>query len=74
MTNVTELTAVQFTAEVSRQQHAMAGAVIALSAAQAAALGQACLQISRDRLGLADLHGNFTTETQRHGEKIEVVV
>ncbi|NKQ36442.1 MAG: hypothetical protein HF973_12595 [Chloroflexi bacterium] len=54
MTSVTELTAVQFVEEVSRQQHAMAGAVIALSAAQAAALGQACLQISRDRLGLAD--------------------
>jgi formiminotetrahydrofolate cyclodeaminase len=53
MTIVTELTAVQFTAEVSRKQHAMAGAVIALSAVQSAALGQACLQISRDRLGLA---------------------
>ena len=53
MTNVTELTARQFTTEVSQQQHAMAGAVIALSAAQAAALGQACMQIGRDRLDLA---------------------
>jgi formiminotetrahydrofolate cyclodeaminase len=43
----TSQTVAQFIQEVSNQSHAMAGAVIALSAAQAAALGQACLQISR---------------------------
>lgn len=36
----------EFIEEVSSQNHAMAGAVIALSAAQATALGQACLKIS----------------------------
>jgi formiminotetrahydrofolate cyclodeaminase len=41
----------EFIEEVSSQNHAMAGAVIALSAAQVAALGQACLQIS---LNLSD--------------------
>jgi formiminotetrahydrofolate cyclodeaminase len=45
---VTTQTVFDFVQEVSRQQHAMAGAVIALSAGQAAALGQACLQISQD--------------------------
>lgn len=35
-------------AEVGDAHHAMAGAVIAASAAQAAALGEACLQISLD--------------------------
>jgi hypothetical protein len=45
---LTNQTAVQFVNEVSQQSHAMAGAVIALSAAQAAALGQACMQISQD--------------------------
>ncbi len=43
---VTELTTAQFVEEVSGQRHAMAGAVIALSAAQAVALGQASMQIS----------------------------
>jgi formiminotetrahydrofolate cyclodeaminase len=43
---ITENTAQQFIAEVSDQPHAMAGAVIALSAAQAAALGRACMHIS----------------------------
>jgi len=44
----------EFIDEVSGQNHAMAGAVIALSAAQAAALGQACLQISLNLLGSSD--------------------
>jgi len=44
--NITEISARQFIAEVSEQQHAMAGAVIALSAAQAAALGRACMHIT----------------------------
>ena len=47
------LTVPQFAAHVSQQGHAMAGAVIAASAAQALALGQACLSISghpEDRL------------------------
>ncbi len=43
---VTALTSEQFVRHVSEQSHAMAGAVIALSAAQAVALGQACIQIS----------------------------
>ncbi len=36
----------QFITHVSSQKHAMAGAVIAISAAQAAALGLACVSIS----------------------------
>lgn len=48
--SVSTQTAAQFIEEVSGQNHAMAGAVIALSAAQAAALGQACMQISLDEL------------------------
>ena len=52
--NVTDQTVAQFVQEVSQQQHAMAGAVIALSAGQAAALGQACMQISQDALDLHD--------------------
>jgi hypothetical protein len=38
----------QFISTVSDQHFAMTGAVIALSAAQAAALGEACMQISLD--------------------------
>jgi formiminotetrahydrofolate cyclodeaminase len=38
----------QFIGEVSDQRHAMAGAVIAAGAAQATALGEACMQISLD--------------------------
>jgi 2',3'-cyclic-nucleotide 2'-phosphodiesterase (5'-nucleotidase family) len=37
----------QFSNHVSGQKHAMAGAVIAVSAAQAVALGQACVSISQ---------------------------
>jgi 2',3'-cyclic-nucleotide 2'-phosphodiesterase (5'-nucleotidase family) len=44
---VTELTVRQFSAHVSGQKHAMAGAVIAISAAQAVSLGQACVSISQ---------------------------
>ena len=44
----TEKTARQFISDVSDAHHAMAGGVIAISAAQAAALGEACLQISLD--------------------------
>ncbi len=44
----TEKTVRQFVSDVSDAHHAMAGAVIAASAAQAAALGEACLQISLD--------------------------
>jgi formiminotetrahydrofolate cyclodeaminase len=43
---VTENTVRQFIDEISDQRHAMAGAVIAASAAQATALGKACLQIT----------------------------
>jgi formiminotetrahydrofolate cyclodeaminase len=50
----------QFTDEVSRQDFAMAGAVIAASAAQAVALGVACMQISLknrpDTLDTPELH------------------
>jgi hypothetical protein len=44
----TEKSVRQFIGEVSDQHHAVTGAVIAASAAQAAALGEACLQISLD--------------------------
>jgi formiminotetrahydrofolate cyclodeaminase len=44
----TEKTIRQFISDVSDAHHALAGAVIAVSAAQAAALGEACLQISLD--------------------------
>ena len=46
MSIITDHTIADFVEEVSQQQHAMAGAVIAASAAQAAALGLACMQIS----------------------------
>lgn len=46
---ITQKSIRQFTTTVSHQHHAMAGAVIATSAAQAAALGRACLQISLTR-------------------------
>jgi formiminotetrahydrofolate cyclodeaminase len=45
---LTEKSIRQFIEEVSDQRHAMAGAVIAASAAQAMALGEACMQISLD--------------------------
>ena len=44
----TEKSIRQFIEEVSDQQYAMAGAVMAISAAQATALGEACMQISLD--------------------------
>ncbi len=46
--SITTKTVFEFVQEVSQQQHAMAGAVIALSAGQAAALGQACMQIGQN--------------------------
>lgn len=48
-TIVRSLTVSQFTNYVSKQEHAMAGAVIAISAAQALALGMACLTISGNK-------------------------
>lgn len=51
----TDLSSAQFVFEVSSQTHAMAGAVIALSAAQATALGQACLNLSHEELDQSDL-------------------
>ncbi len=39
-----------FINEVAHQKHAMAGAVIAMSAAQAASLGLACMRISKDQV------------------------
>lgn len=44
----TEKTVSQFVTHVSDQLHAFSGATIAASAAQAAALGEACMQISLD--------------------------
>jgi len=44
---VTRLSVSQFSRHVSGQRHAMAGAVIAISAAQAVSLGQACTLISQ---------------------------
>jgi formiminotetrahydrofolate cyclodeaminase len=45
---VTAMTGNEFISHVGSQKHAMAGAVIAISAAQAAALGKACVLISCD--------------------------
>lgn len=47
-TSTTEKTIYQYIAEVSDQHYAMTGGIMALSAAQATALGEACLQISLD--------------------------
>jgi formiminotetrahydrofolate cyclodeaminase len=44
---VTGLSVNQFSNHVSGQKHAMAGAVIAISTAQAVSLGQACVSISQ---------------------------
>ena len=49
MTDTTPITSIplhDFTGHVSRQSHAMAGATIAASAAQAVSLGRACMAIS----------------------------
>jgi formiminotetrahydrofolate cyclodeaminase len=48
MLRLTEKTVRQFIQQVSDQRHAMAGAVISAAAAQATALGEACMQISLD--------------------------
>ncbi|MCG3206559.1 MAG: hypothetical protein FOGNACKC_00158 [Anaerolineae bacterium] len=48
---MTQQTIRQFTGHVSRQLHAMAGATIAASAAQSAALGRACMHISAENSG-----------------------
>ncbi len=53
-TPITNLTLRAFAETVQNQRHAMAGAVIAASAAQAAALGRACLVISQEDQGLTD--------------------
>lgn len=52
--SLTTRSVAEFVEAVSQQQHAMAGAVIALSAAQASALGQACMQISLPELAPVD--------------------
>ncbi|PKO15496.1 MAG: bifunctional metallophosphatase/5'-nucleotidase [Chloroflexi bacterium HGW-Chloroflexi-10] len=43
---ITALSVDQFISTISEQKHAMAGSVIAMSAAQAVALGQACVSIT----------------------------
>ena len=48
MSIITDHTIANFTETVSQEHHAMAGAVIAASAAMAAALGLACMKISHD--------------------------
>lgn len=50
---VTEKSIRQFVSYVSNRRHAMAGAVIAAGAVEAAALGEACLRISRSELSAA---------------------
>lgn len=50
MNVITDQTIAQFVDTISGQNHAMAGATIAASAAQATALGLACVQISQDAL------------------------
>ena len=47
-TQMTSKTIQQFVKEIGDQHHVLAGTVIATSAAQAAALGEACMQISLD--------------------------
>ncbi len=59
--SVTAMPGNQFISHVGSQKHAMAGAVIAISAAQAAALGLACVQISCD--------GNTISETMVQNKK-----
>lgn len=56
---ISSLTVDEFVQHVSDQGHAMAGATIALSAAQAAALGEACLRISSR---LTNLSGGVLVE------------
>ncbi len=51
---ITHQTLRSFVETVQNQRHAMAGAVIAASAAQAAALGRACLAISREDQALTE--------------------
>ena len=52
---ITTKTSRQFINHVSAQHHAMAGAVISVSAAQAVALGEACIRISlEDQPGMLD--------------------
>jgi formiminotetrahydrofolate cyclodeaminase len=50
---ITEKTIRQFIEHIGHQDHAMAGAVISATAAQAVALGKACLQISLEQRGNA---------------------
>ncbi len=59
----------QFTAHVGEQQHAMAGAVIAASAGQAAALGAACMRISLERWG-DNLNAADVTERIDHMQHV----
>ncbi len=54
MRMITDKTIAQFVETVSGQNHAMAGATIAASAAQATALGLACVQISQNALQARD--------------------
>ncbi len=51
---ITHQTLRSFVETVQNQHHAMAGAVIAAAAAQAAALGRACLAISREDQALTE--------------------
>ncbi len=55
MSVMTDQTIAQFVETISGQKHAMAGATIAASAAQATALGLACVQISQDALEVKGL-------------------
>ncbi|MDX1418277.1 MAG: cyclodeaminase/cyclohydrolase family protein, partial [Candidatus Promineifilaceae bacterium] len=51
---------------VSEQSHAMAGAVIAMSAAQAAALGQACVEITIKLADSAEIsHHDLSTKVEQ---------
>lgn len=59
----------QFAGHVAQQGHAMAGAVIAASAAQATALGTACMRISL-ALGGDNLNAAAVTDRIEHMERI----
>jgi formiminotetrahydrofolate cyclodeaminase len=62
MTSTTPITSIplyDFTSHISGQNHAMAGATIAASAAQAVSLGRACMAISLSESGAKDNSGQI---------------
>jgi formiminotetrahydrofolate cyclodeaminase len=62
---LTENTIQQFTEQVGQQKHAMAGATIAASAAQAVALGRACLAITAKKLSASSAKSEVQSQIIR---------